>query len=182
MIKNKAQMYRLYSGGAFGNKLRTWDSMEDLLLSGYTGSVTARYVGDSGGGLAHYRIPVNKVPLFEQECRDRGLEVGRIRYNESAPDDRLLIQGEVMRDHRGLVLRYSRLKTMMRKALSEDTNHAQGITAQFLLKAYLTWLSYNDIMELLDQYEGHVVEFSAYEMLVGDCRGRNTVVWEVRAY
>lgn len=182
-IKTKAQMYDLYEQGAFGNKLRTWDSVEDLLLSSYTGSVTARYLGDSGGGLAHYRIPVEEVlGWMVDEVKSKGLDPTKVRFNESAPDDRLVIQGEVMRTHKGLVLRYSRMKTMMRKALAEDTNHAYGLEAKLILKSDLMPASYYDIMCLMEQYQDAVIEFSTYEMPVGNGRARNTAIWEVRHY
>ena len=42
--------------------------------------------------------------------------------------------------------------------------------------------SYDDLMELVELYPEHVIEFSATEGEVGLIRGRNHVVWEVRLY
>ena len=57
-----------------------------------------------------------------------------------------------------------------------------GLNVKMLLLKYIYPNSFNDIMELIDIYPEHVIEFSTYEMPLGDCINRNTVIWEVRQY
>lgn len=42
--------------------------------------------------------------------------------------------------------------------------------------------SYDDLMLLLDAYPDHVVELSILDRCCGTVKGRNAIVWEVRAY
>lgn len=178
-IHNKKEMIRLYNKGAFGNKLRTWGSLQALHNSGYKGTVSIRVAGVAGGNLCFYGVQISDV-----EKVILGNNLDNFYINESAPDDKLLIQGEVMRDvyGRGIAIYYSRLKCPMRSALLAKGESADGIRALGILRTYLTPSSFDDLLELLDTYEGGVIEFSAYGKKLGDCRGRNTIIWEVRNY
>lgn len=180
-INNKKQMYALYEGGAFGNKLRTWDSLQDYYKSTYYGTVSMRYKGKSGGGWTAYNVERIAVNSIVEKWENEGADVNLIVLNESAPDDRLTIQGEVMRDFTGLYVFWSDLKTKMRIAMQQG-KEAKGLAAKFLLQKHLTPASYDDIMDLLDMYPDSVIEFSAYQMCLGDKRGRNAVIWECRNY
>lgn len=181
IVPTKTDMYELYQKGCFGNKLRTW-SLEEYLNNDFTGTVVLRYAGTGGGGKAAYHLSRNEVPNVVAEWESEGLSRSRIKVNESAPDSLLTVQGEVMRSEEGLSLRYSRMKAPMRKALAEQPEHARGLSAVLLLRHTLNPSSFEDIMELLDLYDGAVVEFSAFSVNLGDCRGRNALVWEVRHY
>lgn len=169
----------LYNKGAFGNKLRTWDSLQALHNSSYKGTVSIRVAGVTGGNPCFYEVPTAEV---ERVISDNNLN--NFYINESAPDDKLLIQGEVMRDvyGRGIAIYYSKLKCPMRLALLAKGESANGIRALEILRMYLTPSSFDDLLAILDNYEDSVVEFSAYGKNLGDCRGRNTIIWEVRNY
>lgn len=180
-ILSKREMYALYQRGAFGNKLRTW-SLEDYLASDFAGTVVLRYAGTGGGAKTVYHIPRDHVEAHVVDFEKEGLSRDRIQVNESAPDELLTIQGEVMRSTDHLTLRFSRAPQPMRVALKLQPEHAEGLRAQLLLQTYLSPASYDDLMELLDTYDGAVVEFSTFSVDVGYARGRNTVVWEVRHY
>lgn len=188
-IDSKKKNYVLYEAGAYGNKFRTWDSVTAAYDAAADGSlppeIVMRYKGSMGG--AQYRgygqaIPSESVTEYVSDWVEAGADESLIVFNEAAPDERLVIQGEVMRGLRGLELRYSRMKARMRTAMAEDSHRLTGALAGLTLRQAMTPASYYDITDLLDLYEGHVVEFSTYEMCLGDCRGRNTVVWEVRDY
>jgi hypothetical protein len=71
------------------------------------------------------------------------------------------MQGEVQRDTQYLSLFYSKMKAPMRHALRDADAHASGIIALELLRQYLWPRSYDDLWELLETYDDHVVEFSA---------------------
>lgn len=174
-------MFALYEAGAFGNKFRTWRNLIEYYASDYMGTVSLRYKGSAGGGLAHYNVSREDVPSFVRAAESKGFDLGLIAVNESAPDSRLLIQGEVFRTELGLSLFWSKQKTKMRTALQKGIQ-TYGFQALFLLKQNLTTASYEDLQDLLDCYDGAVIEFSAYDMCIGNLKHRNTVIWEVRNY
>lgn len=58
----------------------------------------------------------------------------------------------------------------------------QGASALALLRAVLNENSFDDLMILLDDYPGHVVELSACDKCYGTHLDRNAIIWEVRDY
>jgi hypothetical protein len=185
-ITSKARMYGLYQTGAFGNKLRTWQGMESFLEfidSGFRGTVTMRASKHWGGSLCEYNVPPDQVPRRALEWnKNHQIYPWEIQFNESAPDECLVVQGEVqdIAGH-GLCLRYSREKAKMRDAL-KSPSHARRAVAVSILKSAMTPSSYEDLQALLDEYDGHCVEFSAYSKCLGHIKGRNTIIWECRKY
>ena len=170
-ITTKVENLAALAQGLLGNKLRHWSDWDALRLSGYGGDVTVR--SRAVAGSCTYSVPT--AWTHQTAAPD-------VYYNESAPDHRLILQGEVQRDTEHLTLFYSTEQAKMRHALHNSGHHAQGIVAKELLKARLWPSSYDDLMELLDLYPDHIIEFSAYDVALGDCRHRNTVIWEVRNY
>jgi hypothetical protein len=72
-----------------------------------------------------------------------------------------------------------------RQAFGSDdgiVRHADGSRARLVVRQRADENSYNDIQDLFDRYPGHVIEFSCFNRCIGTFPGRNTVVWEVRAY
>lgn len=180
-IRNKREMYPLYERGAFGNKLRTWPNVDALLADGYAGTVSLRYSGAGGGGWAAYEVALEDVRATVDGWVSEGADAALVKVNESAPDANLVVQGEVSRTPYGFVFRHCSAKVKMRDAM-RLAEHAYDLEARLLLRHYLTPSSYEDVMDLLDIYGGSVVELSAYSHTLGDCRGRNAVIWEVRNY
>lgn len=166
--KSKAEFRGRYLRGEFGNKPSTWKDAGDLDRSGFTGTVTARSAAP--GGPCHYRVPVVTATTMS----------GYV-YNESMPDEKLLVQGEVFRDNGGLRLTYNTTPGLTMRDAMRSPKNATGLVASMILRKYLWPSSYDDVMTLLDDYDG-VVEFGAYAGAVGDCPHRNTVIWEVRNY
>ncbi len=179
-ISNKLLNYDLYQRGYYGNKLRTWNSLEEILDSGYHGLVSTRYkLPDSRFSL--YAIPVKDLAAKIDQEIARGAKKEYIVFNETAPDNSLTIQGELQQTERHLTLFYSTKKCSMRQAL-KVARQIEGLKVEYLLRHYLTPSSYSDLEELLELYSGHVIEFSTFSMTLGDRKGRNTVIWEVRDY
>ncbi|MBV8276993.1 MAG: hypothetical protein JO170_17295 [Verrucomicrobia bacterium] len=184
IIRSKAQNYRLYDAGAYGNKLRTWTRLQDIEKSGFSGKVVMRYRGASGG--AQYPRLGEQVSLAEakaalHEWVKAGADIGSVGYNEAAPDHALVIQGEILLSTEHVSLFYSTKKATMRAALRE-ANQIEGLRAVMLLRQSLFPSSLDDVRDLFARYPSAVIEFSAYEYPVGHLRGRNTVIWEVRNY
>lgn len=179
-ITDKTMALGMLRAGLFGNTLRTWATVADMRADGYAGPVTMRYaVGNTP--LCAYRVTQEEIPERIEKWASNGADAGRIQFNESAPDDRLVVQGEVQRIPGGLVLTYSRKRLPMRDAL-RTAERAKGLEALMILQRDLWPSDLSDVDALLDIYEDSVVEFSAYEVPVGCIPNRNTVIWEVRNY
>ncbi|MFM9873695.1 MAG: hypothetical protein ACKVQS_09560 [Fimbriimonadaceae bacterium] len=181
-ITSKDEMYKLYLGGMFGNKLRTWPSLSEYYESNFTENVVLRYRGQGGGGFVAYDLKRISVPTVVAKWVTQGAEPNRITVNESAPDDLILIQGEIMRSTDYLTLSYSTLPYPMRTALKMHRQNAKGIVALEILRFFIDPSSLYDIFMLLDKYDDAVLEFSTWDICIGDVPRRNTVVWEVRNY
>ena len=180
MITSKQQAYALYEAGLFGNKLRTWPSLDAYLKDPSPGLVCLRYAGAQAGGFTGYYLTPVDVEATLADWKNRGCDFSRVKINEAAPDHRLTIQGEFCEDEAtGYSLFYSTEKLPMRKAMQVGRS-LRGPSAKLILRQYLSPSSYEDMMVLLDQYPGHVIEFSSYEVNLGTIPGRNTLVWEVR--
>jgi hypothetical protein len=180
IVANKKEAYALYHGDKFGNKLRTWDSVRDFVYSGYTGLASMRYKGHGGAWVA-YNVAHDQVAATAKQWIAEGANPLWIVVNESAPDERLVIQGEIVLTHEGLSLFYSTAKAKMRIAMQTGAQ-VYGREANALLRRHCFPASYDDLMELLQLYPDSAIEFSAYAMKVGSCRARNTVIWEIRNY
>jgi len=184
-VQTKEQMYALLRAGCFGNCLRVWDSLEQVLASGYSGLVGLRCLAP--GGPFEKRIPLSLVPEHFERLAVRGWRPQSFVLTEWAPDQQLTLQGEVCRSLTHYELRWSSEKTDMRTALRR-ARIAFGLDALHLLRSHMDAASYDDLQELLDLYRtpdhtpDHVVEFSCFSTCVGLIPGRNTVIWEVRAY
>jgi hypothetical protein len=179
-VKNKIESYRMYHAGFFGNRLRAWDSYEEVLQSGYKGRVSMRVKGGPKN-VYEYKVPIAEIPKIQREWISQGISLNLITFNESAPDHLLLIQGELMRSTDYYHFFYSTEKKPMREALKNGLV-ADGFFAKMLLEHYLNPSSYADLMALMDHFPDSVIEFSVYSRNLGCFPWRNTIIWEVRDY
>lgn len=181
-IDTKEECYTLYHAGIFGNSPLVWNTYEEVMNSGWRGEVCIRGRIPLTRGRVRYNIPLETLKdEVEIMKRETGLSDYQISFNQSMPDERLILQGELMRDNPFYLL-YTTVKKPMNLALSEEEKHASGFTALNLLKANLFPSSFSDIEALVDRFPNSVFEFSAYEIAVGNIPGRNVVVWEGRNY
>jgi len=181
-IRTKADFYRLYEAGALGNKPRTWNRVEEVLGSGYGGTVTVRCRVPSYQGMKRHRVPVGELAgVVEALKRESGLGSGGFAFNESLPDERLVMQGEVVRGSGGLCLSWSVDRGLVMREAMLRARHSDGVSALVLLRWAMDAASLENLEALLDRWDGHVVEFASYETPVGEL-GWNTVFFEVRRY
>jgi hypothetical protein len=181
-IRTKAQNYRLWQGGEYGNKLRAWENIAAWRCSGFTGLVAFRVREGRGAGPCVYAIhPAAYLRTLDTFSR-AGIAFDRIMVNEMAPRCEIL-QGEYSNDSLGSrEFLFSRVRLCMREALLCNRQIAHGLRSDLLLCAAMTPSSYADWRLLLDRYPNHVLEVSVYEHCLGDIPGRNALVWEVRQY
>lgn len=185
IVETKRQAFALYHGGRFGNKLRTWDTVRDFVYSNYCGLVTMRYKGTiTGKAWYAYNVKSSAVADKAKEWIAQGADPMLIVLNESAPDDRLIVQGELIHTPRGycFIRRFDKVKMRVAMTMSNAKDEVTGLRALAELRRVCTGSSFDDLMELSELYPDSVIEFSVYAMCLGSCRGRNVIVWEVRNY
>jgi hypothetical protein len=176
-IPDKRTMYDLLKRGVLGNAVRHWASLEAMLADPYSGEVGLRSteIGDPWG-LYH----TSKAAIVEALAA-RGHDGRNLEFYESPPDDCRRIQGELMRGPGGHHFRYTFAPGAMRLALRESELHAAGLEADLLLRQHCDPGCYDWLMELLDTYDGAVVEFTSYSIPVGMLE-QPWLIWEVRHY
>lgn len=174
-LTRKSEFYRLWHAGMLGNKPRVWHTLDALQKSSYRGELTIRSVANAGGA-TKYRVPYEEAVRlsFSWPCT--------CTFNESMPDEYLVLQGEVIRGVEGLWLGFDTTPGRKMNEARRFFQAAQGLEALCYLQYHLWPSSYDDLMMLLDMYQDHAIEFSSYRHAVGDQRNRNTIIWEVRAY
>ena len=179
-FRSKATEVPFWEAGGFGNKLRSWPSLAAFERDGQPCNATIMYISGRGGsGRCEYGIPSDKVASRVRTWISEGEDPRRIVIRETAPDHRLLVNGELSDDWS---FYHSRLRLPMREALRKGGMHAAGFRVRYMLRCFMTPASWEDLLALMGLYPDHVIELSVYEMLLGNLRGRNTIVWEVRKY
>lgn len=197
-ICSKDENNWLFRHGLIGNTLRQWDDVGDFLASGFPGYVMmrSRNMGRTPvnwltfeprpSGVLSKRHPslLWKLKLWsyaawdgEWWTRDEAYFTEMLPHQQS----RVVLQGEVMRDSTGWYLYYSTAKAIMREALRSAPRHATGVAAYTILRDHMDGSSWDCLLDLLDHYDGHVVEFTILDQPCGQ-RGWNTLFWEVRNY
>lgn len=185
-ITTKAEFYRLWHRGSLGNKLRTWAHPDDIPAD-YKGNVMLRPVNMPGGSASIVELPIKTARKFWRWHIDRGIQPRRFA-NECAPDTEAVFQGELFRDVGQLYLfghhrNYHPGNKLMR--MRDALKHAReyrGLVADLMLRKVAFPASRDDLLELLDCYPDHIVEFTAYRRAIGHCQQRNVIVWEVRLF
>lgn len=182
-ITNKVEYFKLWNAGLLGNKLRSWNSLDDISREKYQGLVSLRVRRPDAGGAAKYNIKSNDAPsIFKQTLtEDPSLKAGEIYFNESAPDDLLITQGEIMRSNDVYDLMYCEEKLKMRDAMRK-AKRMTGILVVAYLKELMTANSWDELQELFDRYPDSIIEFGIYQNCLGCYPGRNCLIWEVRNY
>lgn len=181
-VNSKAEYYRRWHRGDFGNRPRNWPTLEDLQQDSYSGLVTIRYK-TPGSNFCRSGIPRLQVEEVVAEMEAAGACRELLTFNETPPDSKVVFQGEVMTTEHSLYLLYSTAPNLSCKhALQQSPEHARGLRAKGLLQHYMNAQDLLDLEELLEVFPDSVIEFSTYSVNVGCCPSRRTLIWEVRNY
>ena len=177
-INSKRDFYELFQKGLLGNKPKTYNSLEEILTSDYSGYVSIRSRTKPSFktlyDIAYHNIE-NTLNRFE-------LNPNEVSLTEQIPDDKIIIQGEIMLSSKHYDLTYSTIKEPMKLALAKESIFVQGLKALNIIKNAMNINSYNDLQELFILYPDSIIEFGSYEICLGDKKDRNTLIWEVRNY
>ena len=180
-ITSKIQMYDLYEMGAFGNRPRSWLSLESYEEDNFQGLVSLRYKQSAS---RFFRVAMTRPQLLSwvERCSARGGQRHLMHVTESPPHHQIIFQGEVCESPDHLWLSYSTKPGLTcREAMFSDLHHAKGLKAHILLKDALDAPSWDNLWELFTVWPDHVIEFSIFDFSLG-ILGWNTIFWEVRLY
>lgn len=175
-ITTKEHMYRLLMNGRFGNYVRSWRTIADIQLSGYTGHVSLRSL-EINNPVRLYHVPMELLVTTIFELPDSQKHAG-LMFSESPDDTYRLIQGE----YDGINFTYSFINAPMRLAFDQQRLHANRLQAHWLLKAHMTAGDRDWLEQLLVDFPNSTVEFSCFKRPIGTVPGSQTIFWEVRHY
>ncbi|VVB82810.1 Uncharacterised protein [uncultured archaeon] len=182
IIAAKKEYHFLSETNFFGNRALTWNSIDEIINSGWKGKICIC----SKKGIERTRTPfaltLEETILKIQEFKNEGIPEETLIFNQSMPDEHLTIQGEMMRSTENYSLVYSTIQAPMNLAFKKETLHATGLKALNLLKGNLCSSSYENMQTIFEMFPDSIIEFSAYDIDVGNILNRNTVIWEVRNY
>jgi hypothetical protein len=179
-VRTKQDFYRRWRGMEFGNRNHSFDTIDEVMKCKLPGPFAIRYK-IPGSKWMRYHIPKAELRAVADGFVAQGARRELLEFSDMQRDEYIVLQGEAQRDHRGLCLFVSQDKLPMRQALLSAKQYFSP-RAERVLEWACDAASVDCIRDLLDQYPGHVVEFSAYSRKVGVIPNRNTLIWEVRAY
>lgn len=182
-IKSKSEFYRLWKNLQLGNRIAIFDNIDEFLKSNWSKPTSIRYKVAGSPYVAFY-VPADKVLDKVEEFVEKGADKDLFVFNESTPDDCLLIQGEaqyIYENSFGLTLTYNTDKVSMRSAMT-NFKMSTGLKAKMILEHYLNAKSYEMLKDLFEEYPNDVIEFGVYSKKLGVLPGHNTVIWEIRNY
>jgi hypothetical protein len=187
ILNNKQDFERAYFNNELGNRLKSWQTLKELLNSDYRGLVSIR--SRQVSGTSYYNVPIDSI------ANKLGKSLNEYYFNESAPDDHLIIQGEYFHGtsssgtFHNRSLMYSEAPVKMKEFIKLPEGRglmcrhfSEGITTNIILQHYMNANSYDDFQILQEQYPDHVIEFGIYNHELGIVPHRNTIIWEVRQY
>lgn len=181
LIKNKDQMFALLRLGMLGNTVASWRTKEEVFASNFRGNVYIRYLGNVGGGLFVEDLPVAQIAERVRTEVGEGWLEEKMYFGEWIPVDQIVMNCYLLKQDGTFHLFYSYDKSPMRESLERAGQHISGYRALLLPLSQLGLEDQERLCQLLDLYEGCVVEFTIYERSKGTL-GWCFIVWEVRYY
>jgi len=182
-VLSKRDFVLRYKASEFGNHSPTWNTLDEWLEDRpwLRMGLDQRYHirNRRAGGPTWYDVCHKKVPVKWYAAQSLG---EKVYISAMAPHHLNVLQGEVMEGVWGWEFYGARncWSMPMRKALRKRPISLRGLAAKLLVQRSMNDLSYQWLEYLLEEYPGHVVEFSAFSTCWGTVPGHNTVFWEVR--
>lgn len=180
-IRSKAEFYKLWQAGVLGNRTQLFTTLKQAMDSGAP-TVGFREIGRAGGGMWERSDTRQQIP----EIHARWLATGRpFIMDDGVPNNRSTMQGEICRTHEGLqgyIATGYALLPMRRTMAAGLHKHYSRLEVRLLQQRYMDPSSREDIDALLDIYPDATVEFTCFDVNVGNIPNRNTMIWEVRNY
>jgi len=190
-IDTKKESLRLAREGFFGNRLLSWENLEEFLsflkdhqefeskdFSLRTASKPGRLYPNYCGFTSAKEIE----ELAKLWVRDYGCSLSEIQVYEAAPKDSSVLQGEFYNSYQLYDLTYSlNPLPLMREAFKDNVLYSSGLKAYYLLKSKMDLDSWENFSELLNLFPDSVFEFTVFDRELGS-HLTNTIIWEIRNY
>lgn len=188
-VTNKTEMYRRLNAGEFGNTVPRWPAVREWNAEKPAGVTKwgVQTAGKAGGGPQRMNVPTREVPEVVGEFLGRGYPVWISPMIDGFA--RVTLWADIWLSPTGLYVRgieypdtdagWTWRTYMQNPAYFTEWT---GVAARTILDRHLNPNSRDDLSVLLDEYPDHVIELSATDKCFGTVKGRNCVVWEVRAY
>jgi len=172
IINTKIKMYECLKNGLFGNTAKIYNSLQEIPENEI---LSMRY--NQAGNMDKCNPNITKKEIIDRRINLSEVTISQQPQQYAKP----LLNGEITRNQFGLDLKYKIGNMWMRPAM-KIADRAIGLYAQKILDVYLTSSDYDCLIELLDKYEDHIIEFTVFDNFIGTIPNRNTIIWEVRKY
>lgn len=182
-VLTKADMYARMAAGEFGNTNPSWDGLSAWHQRKEMTTYPLWGVRSKRAGDPLTKLNVNIEDVWPY-CHQHSLLDANISPMVKAWS--VQWEGDVARDLAGcpgllccgnVNVEPGSWRTHMKKPREWRLS-----AAEVLLRYVLNENSYEHVMQLLEDYPGHVIEFSALNHCFGTVPGHNAVIWEVRRY
>lgn len=180
--REKAKAKKELDSGKFGNTLDSWYTLEEALSSDCE-SFGIRVLEP---GSKYFIVKLDRNGLIEA-WNNIPPEVPRY-ISESPNDDMRYANFEITKPDGPpwhYYMRYNHIDDgTLRHAMSDPETgrfwEATGPAVKEVLKLWCNSKSYQMLVDLMDEYPGHVFECTAFRYKIGRIPGHNTIVWEAR--
>jgi len=175
IINTKTKMYKYLYNNLFGNTSKIYKKIFDIPDNKF---VSMRY--NQTGNMKKCNPKITKKEILK-------LSKSNISFSDitvfERPENKAncVLNAEKTRNYYGLELTYKIGNMWMRPAL-KNFDRAIGLKAKIILEQYLNFSDYDCVMDLLDLYPDHIIEFTVFDSCIGNISNRNTIIWEVRKY
>lgn len=181
-IRSKQEFYTLWETGCLGNRTQIFHCLEDAIMGTPDGMIGFREVGRAGGGKwQRSQDHLEAAVIFMQwRCEQR-----RFIMDDGVPNHRSTMQGEINRGIDGLYgyIAIGHGLPPMRVSMAQGLHeHFYRVQVRALMQRYMDPASQDDVDALLELYPKATIEFTCFDVCVGNIPGRNTMFWEVRNY
>lgn len=186
-VTSKEQMYNLQRQHKLGNCPETWSALH--MVPQHVPYVYFR-------GMKRGMELVESVPLYmapaelarycsRNHCMSPDVMIGQAVIGRRIIQGELWVQGPTETttedDWHGLVMHYSLADVNHRRCAELGWGYARGLMAASLLEMHMTIDEREELSRLLNEYPGHIVEFSVFDKPQGWAYER-LIVWECRMY
>lgn len=188
-VLNKRDFIERYIAREFGNRSKTWGTIDEFNLLKSTGKLNLNPDGlvcirnrNAGSPFMVANLKQEDVDsVINKWLESKTFKIGDAYIAES-PMPMQIFQGEFLFTTKGPYL-FAEIgsRLPMRQGLETNGKEYTGTTALLLLKHFLDDPSYDNLMQLSEDYPDHTIEFSVFPMKCGIYH-RNTCFWEVRRY
>lgn len=185
-VDSKRDFVRRYQRGEFGNCSPTYDSLDEFFAEPHPTDALYHIRNRVPQGKTFYDVPTRQVPsIWKYATTELNIRPADLYISAMCPTERTLYQGYLGNKDPVKALwefHWTDVKRPMRDALAERSHIYYGPWGPTMAKSKMTPVSADWLDFLIQEYPGHVIEFTVLEVCWGTVPHHNTLFWEVRNY